>query len=86
MIKDDIFQVIGCLPLSLYQKPDKEQKGSIKEKCPECKNFMWTSTLKRLKRDNHNYKLICWLCLFSNIKKLGINLDDIELVDMLKFH
>lgn len=86
MKEEDIFKHLGCLPLLISPKPALDQKGSVKEKCPECKNFMWTTTLKRLKRDKNMYKLICWLCLFENIKKLGFNPNDIEIVDMLKFN
>jgi hypothetical protein len=75
---------LGCIPLSEFKNPPPDQVGCEAEECPECKNKMWVSELKRKKHKQYNFKLICWHCLFDLLDKNGINLSEVNIVNMLK--
>lgn len=80
----NIYEYVGCIPLSEFKNPPPDQVGCEAEKCPDCKKRMWVSNLKRKLRKEKNRKTICWYCLFNLCVKNGINPHEIELIDMLK--
>jgi hypothetical protein len=81
----DKYYYIGCIPVEACPSHPPDQIDCIIEKCPECKDDMWVSKKKRLKRESMPklVKVYCLKCLVLSAKKQGF---DVEIFDFAVEH